>query len=64
MKTETEPCRYEMAYAVQFQYLREDLCEVKDRVKRLELTLGRGVLLLLANLAGMVMMLVQRAITP
>lgn len=64
MKTETEPCRYEMAYSVQFQHLREDLGEVKDRVKRLELTLGRGVLLLLANLVGMVMMLVQRAITP
>ena len=62
MKTESEPCRYEMAYAVQFQHLRDDLGEVKDRVMRLELTLGRGVLLLLANLAGMVMMLIQRIV--
>lgn len=60
MKDEQQPCRYEMAYAVQFQNLREDLCELKDRVRRLESTLARGVMLLVANLAGMVMMLVQQ----
>lgn len=60
MKEEQEPCRYEMAYTVQFQNLREDLGELKERVRRLETTLARGVMLLVANLAGMVMILAQQ----
>ena len=59
MKEEPETCRYEMAYSLQFQNLREDLVELKERVRRLETTLSRGVTLLVANLAGMVMMLAQ-----
>ena len=61
MKNENECCRYEMAYAVQFQNLRDDLKELKDRVRSLETTLARGVALLLANLVGVIMTLAQQA---
>jgi len=59
MKNECERCRYEQVYAVQFKSLTDGLNELKDRVQRLEATLARGVLLLVANLAGVVVMLVQ-----
>lgn len=62
MKETGETCRYEMAYAVQFQHLREDLGELKERVRRLEGMLVRGTVLLVANLLGMVTMLAQRLI--
>ncbi|MDX9972714.1 MAG: hypothetical protein RBU21_06985 [FCB group bacterium] len=45
---------------VQFGHLREDLAELKERVHRLEATLTRGVLLLVANLVGMVLSLAQQ----
>ena len=54
-----ETCRYGMAYDVQFRDLRGDLTELKGRVGRLEATLARGVLLLVANLVGVVMVLAQ-----
>ncbi len=60
MRNEKDCCRYEMAYSVQFQHMREALDEVKERVGRLESTLGRGVLLLVANLVGVVLMLAER----
>ena len=60
MKEGTEMCRYEMAYSVQFQNLKDDLTELKARVQRLELTLTRGTMLLLANLAGVATMLVEQ----
>jgi hypothetical protein len=60
MKNAEDTCRYEAACAVQFQSLREDLNEVKERVGRLESTLARGVMLLVANLVGVVMMLAQQ----
>jgi len=60
MKEDQESCRYEMVYTLQFQNLREDLGELKERVRRLEATLARGVLLLIGNLAGMIMMLAQQ----
>ncbi len=59
MSTDCDTCPYEMAYDVQFRGLTEDLNELKNRVARLETTLARGMLLLVANLAGVVMMLVQ-----
>ena len=62
MKECTDPCRYEMAYAVQFQNLREEIHEVKVRVERLESILARGVTLLVVNLVGVVMMLVQQVV--
>lgn len=59
MATNCETCRYEMAYDVQFRELTNDLGELKERVRRLESTLTRGMLLLVANLAGVVMVLAQ-----
>lgn len=55
-----ESCRYEKVYAVQFESVTRDLDELKERVGRLEVTLVRGVLLLVANLVGVVMMLAQQ----
>ncbi len=60
MKDDCEVCRYEKMYSMQFDNLREDLKELKERVQRLESTLARGVLLLVANLVGVVMTLVQQ----
>lgn len=60
MKDDQQPYRYEVAYTLQFQHLREDLGELKERVRRLETTLARGVMLLIGNLAGMIMMLAQQ----
>ena len=62
MRDEGETCRYEKAYAVQFESLRDDLRELKERVRRLETTLERGVMLLVANLVGMVITLAQQLI--
>ena len=42
--------------------LREDLCEVKTRVQRLESTLARGVALLVANLAGVIVSLLRQLV--
>lgn len=64
MRNEQDCCRYEKAYSVQFQYLREGLEELKERVARLESTLGRGVLLLVANLLGVIVMLAERLMRP
>ncbi len=60
MEQEPEKCRYELAYTLQFQNLREDLGELKERVHRLEVTLARGVMLLISNLVGMIIMLGQQ----
>lgn len=62
MRKDDDCCRYELAYSVQFEHLREGLEEVRNRVAGLESTLGRGVLLLVANLVGVVMMLGERLI--
>jgi hypothetical protein len=62
MRGEGGLCRYERAYAVQFESLRGDLNELKERVHRLETTLERGVMLLVANLVGMVITLAQQLI--
>ncbi len=60
MKENVERCRYEAVYSLQFQNLRDDLNELKDRVRSLETTLGRGVTLLLANLVGVVITLAEQ----
>jgi hypothetical protein len=62
MRDEGEFCLYEQAHAVQFESLRGDLNELKERVHRLETTLERGVMLLVANLVGMVITLAQQLI--
>ena len=55
----TERCSFERAAEVEFRGLSEDIREIRDRVLRLEQTLARGVLLLLANLAGLAVTLAQ-----
>lgn len=55
-------CRYEAAYTVQFNSLKEDLRDLKERVNRLEGMLARGMLLLLANLAGALLTLARQLI--
>ena len=47
-------------YAAEFRLLESKLMDLKDRVVRLESTMGRGILLLVANLAGVVMSLAQQ----
>ncbi len=60
MPQEHDVCRYELAWAVQFKNLTDDVNEVKQRVERLETTLARGVMLLVANLVGVVITLAQQ----
>jgi len=43
----------------EFWLVESKLMDLKDRVTRLETTIARGVLLLVANLAGVVMTLAQ-----
>ena len=47
---------------VKLANLADDLRELKDRVQRLESTLARGVMLLLANLAAVVVTLLQQIV--
>lgn len=60
MSSGCDTCPYEMAYDVQFRNLIGDLNELKDRIERLEVTLAKGLLLLVANLAGVVSVLAQQ----
>ena len=60
MNEECKSCQYELAYSLQFQNLKDDLSELKERVARLESTLARGVMLLIANLLGVAMMLAKQ----
>lgn len=52
-------CPYEPVFSVELRGLKEDLSEVKERVRALENTLARGVLLLVANLAAVVVALAR-----
>ena len=47
-------------YDAEFRLLESKLMDVKDRVVRLESTMARGILLLVANLAGVLMSLAQQ----
>ena len=50
---------FERVAEVQFKNLHNDLDELKTRVRGLEEKLTRGVMLLVANLAGVVVMLAR-----
>jgi len=52
-------CDFKRFYEVETNGLREDLRELKERVSHLEATLARGVLLLVANLAGVIVTLAR-----
>ena len=59
----TEPCvscPHERVHAVEYRALTENLLDLKSRVDKLELTLGRGVLLLVANLVAVVISMAQQ----
>ena len=58
----SEICLFEKAAQVEFRGLREDIREIRERLLRLEQTIGRGVLLLIANLAGLLAALIQNYI--
>ena len=62
MRDEGECRRYERACAVQFESFRDDLRELKERVRRLETTIERGMMLLVANLVGIVITLAQQLV--
>ncbi len=55
-------CPYKPVHDIQWMSLREDLSEVKTRVQRLESTLARGVALLVANLAGVIVSLLRQLV--
>ncbi|MEA3364086.1 MAG: hypothetical protein U9Q79_00475 [Candidatus Hydrogenedentes bacterium] len=62
MPDENETCPYKVVHDLQWRTLREDLGELKARVQRLETTLARGVTLLIANLAGVIALLLQQLV--
>ena len=62
MDEENKGYDYSALAELQFRNLAGDMNELKDRVRSLEVTLGRGVLLLVANLAGMAISLAQQLV--
>ena len=55
-------CSFEKVAEVEFRNLGTDLHELKDRVTRLEQMLARGVLLLVANLAAVIVTLARQLV--
>ena len=55
-------CPYEQVYTAEFSGVKEDLHDLKTRVGRLETVIERGVMLLLANLVGVIVTLVQQLV--
>jgi hypothetical protein len=62
MRENGDGCGDGRACSVQFDCFRGDLNELKERVGRLESTLAHGVMLLVANLVGVVVTLAQQLI--
>ena len=62
MQNPHQDCRYQAAYTLQFNSLKEDLRDLKERVNRLEGMLARGMMLLIANLAGALVTLARQLI--
>ena len=60
MAKECGPCPFERANRVELDNFSEDVRDMKARIGRLETTLARGVMLLVANLTGVVVMLVRQ----
>lgn len=53
-------CTYEKVFEVECKSLKTSLRELKERVQRLELMMTRGVMLLVANLMGVVIVLARQ----
>jgi hypothetical protein len=62
MNEDTPACPYKLVHDVQWTSLREDLSEMRARVQRLEAILARGVTLLVANLVGVIVLLLHQLI--
>ena len=60
MNCDHDACAFAKVYEVETRNLTEDIRDLKDRVKSLESTLARGILLLVANLVGVVVTLAQQ----
>lgn len=54
-----EPCTFEQVARVEFRTVREEMAALRARSERMEALLFRGTLLLVANLAGVCVMLLQ-----
>ena len=52
-------CPLEAVHAVEMKALNNSLTDLKDRVTRLESTMARGMMLLVANLVGVIVTLAQ-----
>lgn len=59
-RTNRNGCACRQAHSFQLNSLNEDLRELKQRVQRLETTLARGVMLLLANLVAVIVSLAHQ----
>ena len=57
---EHKGCTCAAVYEVKVDNLKDDLRELKERVQRVETTLARGVMLLVANLTGVVITLARQ----
>ena len=57
MEREACDCAYEKLYSARMDGLRDGLHDVSERVARLETALARGLMLLVANLLGVVVTL-------
>lgn len=62
MNTEMPSCPFHAAYDVQFRSLAQDIQNLNDRVKAVEATVNRGLMLLVANLASVIVMLAKELI--
>lgn len=59
MKESSDSCPDEKVHRVEYRMLSESLRELKERVTRVEATMTRGVMLLVANLAGVLVTLAR-----
>lgn len=57
-----DPCSFQHVAQVEFRNLSDDLRELKTRVHDLERTLARGVMLLVANLAGLLVAIAKEVL--
>lgn len=52
-------CAMDMVYEQKFAHFASELGELKRRIEKVETTLSRGVSLLVANLAGIIVILLE-----
>lgn len=52
-------CAMDMVYEEKFGHFASELADLKQRIEKVEATLSRGVSLLVANLAGIIVILLE-----